>query len=209
MSSTAVAAASIALALFAPHVDAWQLACRPSHAGAWEWKQSWRRCGAAFMRDEMSNEEEMLQAGDLTGETGIEMRRPVLIDVRRAFALVFNARTDNEGIYARRRGEDGADMILTFEERDDAERYAGQLEAQDFPEATPVEMDMRMLFEFCDEGGHDVGLVRAGSLVVPPKANVPKFDWSPGESAEGSAPPEDMTADELEQRRRALEALLP
>ena len=120
--------------------------------------------------------------------------------------MVFNPRTENEGIYSRRSGEDGVDMILCFEEHEDAERYAVMLTAQDFPEATPVEMDTRMLLDFCDEGGitpaqfdasagqvraappgaccnllrsggHSLGLVRQGSLVVPPEANVPMFDW--------------------------------
>ena len=52
------------------------------------------------------------------------------MEVERAFALVFNARTDNEGIYSRRTGTEGVDVVLCFEEKDDAERYAMMLTAQ-------------------------------------------------------------------------------
>jgi len=138
----------------------------------------------------------------------IELRRLIILESQRAFALVFNPRTDNEGIYSRRSGENGLDMILCFEENDDAVRYAEMLAAQDFPEATPVEMDTRMLLDFCDDGGHTLGLVKSGVLVVPPEATVPEFDWSPGTSAEGELPPVDMSIDELDDRRRMLEALL-
>ena len=153
-----------------------------------------------------------MQLPNVDDHEPIERRRPVILELRRAFALVFNPRTDNEGIYSRRSGEDGIDMILCFEEHEDAERYANMLTAQDFLEATPVEMDTRILLEFCDDGekaplhpdvsprarrsspallqrcagGFSLGLVRQGSLVVPPEANVPKFDWSPGSSAEGA-----------------------
>lgn len=138
----------------------------------------------------------------------IEMRRLTILETRRAYALVFNPRTDNEGIYSRRSGENGVDMILCFEEHDDAHRYAEMLAAQDFPVPTPVEMDTRTLLDFCDEGGHMLGLVRCDMLVVPPEANVPMFDWSPGTSVEGELPPEEMSTAELDQRRRMLEALL-
>lgn len=149
-----------------------------------------------------------MQLRDVNQQEGIELRRPVILDVRRAVTLVYNPKTDNEGIYSRRSGENGVDMILCFEDQEDAERYTEMLAAQDFPEATPVEMDTRMLLEFCDEGGHTLGLVRRGVLVVPPEANVPMFDWSPGTSSEGELPPQDMSVDELEERRRSFEALL-
>lgn len=182
----------------------------------------------------------------------IETRRNIIMEVRRAFVLVFNPRTDNEGIYSRREGVDGIDWILCFEEVEDAERYAMMLlmqvmlqlgpcgpwsfgigEArlawrlsyhaqgwspesihspcptqrmirfQDFPEPTPVEMDARFLLEFCEEGGHSLGLVRSGTVLLPPETNVPQFDWSPGTSAEGEMAPETMSLEELDEQRQA------
>lgn len=176
----------------------------------------------------------------------VETRRTEVLSVRRAWALMFNPRSENEGIYSRRMGNDGRDMVLVFEEAEDADRYAEMLTAQDFPEATSVEVGTEMLLEFCDEGGHVLGLVKAGKLVVPPEQNVPTFDWSAGVSEEaqqvaaqpllphgsplalGSAPrlraaclsahrrpraraaqgPQEMTEEELEERKRMLESLL-
>ena len=64
--------------------------------------------------------------------------------------------------------------------------------------------------EFCQEGGHVLGLVKQGTLVVPPQATVPEFEWSPGTSEEGERLQE-MKAEEKEEldaARNALEALL-
>ena len=40
-------------------------------------------------------------------------------------------------------------------------------------------------FELACAGGHQLGLVCKDAIVVPPEANVPVFDWSPGTSVEG------------------------
>ncbi|KAL1515637.1 hypothetical protein AB1Y20_002255 [Prymnesium parvum] len=143
----------------------------------------------------------------LHDDNAIEKRPSVITQFRRAFALIFNPGTPNEGIYSRR-SADGIDMILCFEDEQDAQRYSIMLAAQDFPEADPVELDTHMLLEFSEEGGHTLGLVAKGKLVVPPEANVPMFDWSPGTSEEGTLPPEEMSMDELDQRRSMLESLL-
>ena len=46
------------------------------------------------------------------------------------WVLLFNANTDNEGIYTLE--IEGNNIIIAFEQEDDAIRYAGLLEAQDF-----------------------------------------------------------------------------
>lgn len=175
----------------------------PSHA-AW----LGRTVPSALRCPSPSAHAHQLVVMQLNDKNAIEMRRPVIMQYRRVFALIFNAGTENEGIYSRRSAEDGIDMILCFEEKDDAHRYTMMLAAQDFPEAEPVEIDSHMLLEFCDESGHKLGLVTEDSLVVPPEANVPMFDWSPGVSAEGILPPEEISMDELEHRRKVLESLL-
>ena len=48
------------------------------------------------------------------------------------FVLLFNAGTDNEGIHTIEIGD--RNIVLMFEDEDDALRYAMLLEAQDFPE---------------------------------------------------------------------------
>ena len=62
-------------------------------------------------------------------------------------------------------------------------------------------------FAFCADGGHTLGLVREGVLVMPPEKSVEEFEWSPGVSAEASAPLEG-TQEELDAARGALEAML-
>ena len=49
----------------------------------------------------------------------------------RVFVLLYDAGKDNEGIHSLELA--GKTAVLMFENADDAERYAGLLEAQDFP----------------------------------------------------------------------------
>ena len=61
----------------------------------------------------------------------------------RVYVLLFNAGTENEGIHSLRlQGEDGAmrNVVLMFQEEDDATRFGVMLEAQDFPECTVTEI---------------------------------------------------------------------
>ena len=48
----------------------------------------------------------------------------------RVFVLLFNARTENEGIHTIQQGD--LQKVLAFESEDDATRFALMLEAQDF-----------------------------------------------------------------------------
>ena len=47
------------------------------------------------------------------------------------FVLLYNSGTEQEGIHSIELK--GRTIVLMFEEKDDAERYCGLLEAQDFP----------------------------------------------------------------------------
>ena len=79
-------------------------------------------------------------------DAGIETDVQDIIDAGRVWALLFNAGSDEEGIYSRRLGK--TNLVLTFEEEDDAERYAEMLVATDFPSAAPVEVSSATLVEF-------------------------------------------------------------
>ena len=145
-----------------------------------------------------------------------ETDEEALLAVGTCWALLFNAGSGNEGIYSRRlparRGDSGGavgglDIVVTFEDQEDAERYAAQLSSIDFPSATPSEVETESLLAFCAEGGHTLGLVRRGTLVTPPDESVERFEWSPGASEEADAPLEG-SAEELEAARGALEAML-
>ena len=138
-------------------------------------------------------------------DAGIETDVQVLLDAGRVWALLFNAGSDEEGIYSRRLGK--TNLVLTFEEEDDAERYAEMLVATDFPSAAPVEVSSATLVEFCHEGGHMIGLVRAGSLIMPPDETVEEFDWAPGSARTADIEAIGMAQEDLDASRASLEAL--
>jgi hypothetical protein len=66
----------------------------------------------------------------------------------RVFVLLFNARTENEGIHTIQLGD--RHKVLMFESEDDATRFGVMLEAQDFPEPAVEAIDDREIKEFCD-----------------------------------------------------------
>ncbi|MDX2256269.1 MAG: DUF3110 domain-containing protein [Pseudanabaenaceae cyanobacterium bins.39] len=91
------------------------------------------------------------------------------------WVLLFNANTDNEGIYTLE--VEGKNIIIAFEQEDDAIRYAGLLEAQDFLSPTVESIDRVDLEEFCKEASYDLNIVPTDALLVPPEKNVDKTDW--------------------------------
>ena len=135
----------------------------------------------------------------------------VLRELVGVWVLLFNEGSGNEGIYSRRipvqNGTAGFDIVVAFEDPDDAQRYAELLEATDFPSSTPAEMDTETLLGFCSDGGHTLGLVRRGVAVVPPQHAVEKFEWSPGVSEESTAELEG-SMEQLDAQRKALEGML-
>ena len=143
-----------------------------------------------------------LQPPDAVVTDEEELRRQ-----RRAWAIVFNHRTENEGIYGQER-QDGNQYIYCWAVEEDAQRYADMLLAQSFPEGTPVELPTESLLDFTRDAGHTLCLVPSTTVVVPPENSVEQFEWSPGVSAEATAPPEEMTMDELRRKQIALEAML-
>lgn len=127
----------------------------------------------------------------------------------RVFVLIFNARTENEGIHTVRIGD--RNKVLMFESEDDAERYALMLEAQDFPTPTPEPMDMSEIEHFCKSADYDYEVVPTdGDLVVPPPQNVEDLDWREEDSTqeEPKVAEEEMSNSDLDNIRRKLEGLL-
>lgn len=121
---------------------------------------------------------------------------------KRVFILLFNARTDNEGIHTIRIGD--RNKVLMFESEDDATRFALMLEAQDFPEATVEAMGSDEIEEFCKGADYDSEFVESGRLEMPPESNVEQTDWQ----AEGKETPQTDEISDLERIRRQLEGLL-
>jgi hypothetical protein len=137
------------------------------------------------------------------------------------FVLLFNAGTENEGIHTIRIGD--RNLVLIFEQEDDATRYALLLEAQDFPEPTVERMEQADIEEFCESAGYEGQLVPAGFvpqtdadrlLLAPPESNLVETDWQKDQpletppKAEPESEADAIAAAELERIRRQLEGLL-
>lgn len=129
------------------------------------------------------------------------------------YVLLFNARTDNEGIHAET--INGQNLILMFEHEDDAVRYALMLEAQDFPESTVEGFEQAEIEEFCESVGYGFRLVPEGTLAVPPDQNLDEHLWNPDQPNPSlqSANPKteeatDLSQAELDHMRQQLEKLL-
>ncbi len=132
----------------------------------------------------------------------------------RVFVLLFNARTDNEGIHTISIGN--RNLVLMFEEEDDALRYAMLLEAQDFPVPSVEMIEKEEVEEFCEGAGYECYLIPENFvpqneferlLLAPPERNLEQMDWETGkkpEPEEGS----DMSNEDLDRIRRQLEGLL-
>ncbi len=136
--------------------------------------------------------------------------------------LLFDAGSDQEGIHSLE--IQGRTVVLLFEERDDAERYAGLLEAQDFPVPTVEALDREEMELFCSQAGYEARFVPSGFLprsaedrllIAPPERNLDVRNWSDQPEADapsaGIAAAPDPTAcedPELEAFRRKLEGLL-
>lgn len=121
------------------------------------------------------------------------------------FVLIFNARTENEGIHTLKDLRSQRNKVLMFESEDDATRYAVRLEAQDFPAPSVETVDDEEVIEFCRSADYDWELVPAGELALPPESNVEETEWQP-ESVEQQE--EEMSQSELDRIRRQLEGLL-
>lgn len=95
----------------------------------------------------------------------------------RVFVLIFNPRTENEGIHSLQlRDEDGVmrNTILCFQDEDDATRFGGLLEAQDFPPAHCEALEPEEILAFVQDAGYETSFVKGGTLFMPPETNVAK-----------------------------------
>jgi hypothetical protein len=133
--------------------------------------------------------------------------------------LLFDAGGDQEGIHSIELA--GRTVVLLFEDPDDAERYAGLLEAQDFPVPTVEVLERQEIEMFCNEAGYEARFVPAGFLprsdeerllIAPPERNMDVSQWQEqlaadaANTAEEASPP--LGDPELEAFRRRLEGLL-
>ena len=95
------------------------------------------------------------------------------------FVLLYNSGTDKEGIHSIELK--GRTIVLMFEERDDATRYCGLLEAQDFPLPTVEMIEINEIKDFCSKLNYECRLVEKNFvpktaedrlLISPPQRNI-------------------------------------
>ena len=59
-------------------------------------------------------------------------------------------------------------VLFFFEEEDDAERYAGLLEAEDYPEMSVIEIDKKLAIQTCYSYNYRYVIITPNDFVVPP-----------------------------------------
>ena len=146
----------------------------------------------------------------------------------RVHVLLFDAGTDSEGIHSLEIA--GRTVVLLFENPDDAERYAGLLEAQDFPVPTVEALEREDVDLFCREAGYEARLIESGFVpsndeerlfMAPPQSNRDLSNWNDdtvsddamaqqqaSEPARQGLETEPSSNPELDELRRRLEGLL-
>ena len=127
----------------------------------------------------------------------------------RVYILLFNAGTDNEGIHTVQVGD--RNTILMFQEEDDALRYAGLLEAQDFPQPKVEAIDSEEVERFCRKANYDWKIIESEQLEIPPEQNAEELSWEKEQQKQendSTSEEQSMANDELERIRRQLEGLL-
>lgn len=153
---------------------------------------------------------------------GLRIDLNVRVVAELVHVLLFDAGSDQEGIHSLEIA--GRTVVLMFEQSDDAERYAGLLEAQDFPTPTVEALEREEMERFCSQSGYEARYVPAGFLpqtaeerllIAPPERNMDTSLWRESEQpaeteavAEGVAEPISTGNSELEDFRRRLEGLL-
>ena len=122
--------------------------------------------------------------------------------------LLYEAGTESEGIHSLELK--GATVILMFQDRDDAERYCGLLEAQDFPIPSIEELKRVDIEAFCIEAGYEARFVEKGFIpstdeerlmISPPLSNLEVANWQDRDSKLSSN-------EQLDDIKKRLENLL-
>ena len=123
----------------------------------------------------------------------------------KVFVLLYNPNSNNEGIHSIELK--GRTIVLMFEEKDDAERYVGLLEAQDFPAPSVEMVDLQEIKDFCNTCDYETRIVSKDFvpktledrlLLTPPEKNLEVGKWEDRKDS----------FDNLEDIRENLEKLL-
>ena len=109
------------------------------------------------------------------------------------FVLLYNFGTEKEGIHSIELK--GRTIVLMFEDKDDAERYCGLLEAQDFPLPSVELINIDEIRDFCNKLDYESKLVEKNFvpktaedrlLISPPQKNLEVENWNQKESKDNN-----------------------
>ena len=109
------------------------------------------------------------------------------------FVLLYNIGTEKEGIHSIELK--GRTIVLMFEEKDDADRYCGLLEAQDFPSPSVEMISIDEIRDFCAKLDYECKLVEKDFvpktaedrlLISPPPKNIEVENWNDDETKEAN-----------------------
>lgn len=82
------------------------------------------------------------------------------------YVLALKGRED-EGLYSVD-SEDGDRVLYIFREEDDAQRFVGLLEADNFPELRVIEVDEEATVAICEANSYTYVIIEPDDLIVPP-----------------------------------------
>ena len=77
---------------------------------------------------------------------------------------------EHEGAYAVN-DEDGERALYLFEEEDDANRYGGLLEADDYPPMSVVSIEEELAIQTCEVYNYRYVVITKDDFVIPPREN--------------------------------------
>ena len=124
----------------------------------------------------------------------------------KVFVLLYNPNTNNEGIHSIELK--GRTIVLMFEDKDDAVRYVGLLDAQDFPVPSVELVDLKEIKDFCNKCDYETRIVEKNFvpktledrlLITPPQKNLEIDGWNDKQNNNN---------EELDSIRQNLEKLL-
>tara|TARA_Y100001963_G_scaffold74459_1_gene103451 strand:- start:379 stop:663 length:285 start_codon:yes stop_codon:yes gene_type:complete len=75
---------------------------------------------------------------------------------------------EDEGAFAIE-DDNGDRVLLMFEEEDDADRYVGLMEVDDFPEMNIIEVDDAVAIKACQVHNYVYNVITPEDIIVPPK----------------------------------------
>jgi len=77
---------------------------------------------------------------------------------------------EEEGAYAVA-DDDGERALYLFEEEDDAIRYGGLLEAEDYPPMSVVDVEEKLAIQTCEVYNYRYVVITKDDFVIPPTEN--------------------------------------